>query len=171
MQLEVVCQARSTSSEVTSYKVLRRDSVTSHSEMLFETNFWLICIWQTGPSSTCLCIARFYHSKIWMRQVTIISLKSHLSKPVILMYPVVTITNTTTYIQKRGWGSEPLTQTTTSYEGGFSHLVTSIHFGSLLCLLQSWLLVAISCTNKCNPTQILYATSDMVPRPPLASIA
>ena len=37
MQLEVVCQARSTSSEVTSYKVLRRDSVTSHSEMLFET--------------------------------------------------------------------------------------------------------------------------------------
>ena len=38
---------------------------------------------------------------------------------------------------------------------GFSHLVTSIHFGSSLCLLQSWLLVAISCTNKCNPTQIL----------------
>lgn len=56
------------------------------------------------------------------------------------MYPVVIITKTTTYIQKRGWGSEPPTQTTTSYEGVSPTLLPASTLGacSVSCSLGSW---------------------------------
>ena len=56
------------------------------------------------------------------------------------MYPVIIITKTTTYIQKRGWGSEPPTQTTTSYEGVSPTLLPASTLGacSVSCSLGSW---------------------------------
>ena len=90
------------------------------------------------------------------------------------MYLVVIIIKTTTYVQKKGWGSEPPTQTTASYERVSLTLLPASTWGaySVSCSLGSWWLFRA----QTSATPPKFFSDSMqpalwVPRPPLESIA
>ena len=119
--------------KVTSYKVLRRDSVTSHSEMLFKTNFWLICIWQRLVLVYCQILPQQDLNDYFTKKPPFQTCNSYEPSCDLSVKQLRTF-------KKGGGAQNPQTQTTTSYEKVSPTLLPASTSGacSVSCSLGSW---------------------------------